>query len=83
MADVNDLIVAYVTARKRAHGGKTRGLASPEQQAQWRQEAVEALDALKAEAWERGLIQGRAASIDGIDLDLLTNPYEKGSDDDR
>ncbi len=83
MADVNDLIVAYVTARKRTYIGKTRGLASPEQQARWRQEAVEALDALKAEAWERGLIQGRAASISGIDLGLLTNPYEKGSDDDR
>lgn len=38
------------------------------------------LNTVKAEAWERGLIQGRAASIDGVDLDLIDNPYRKEAD---
>lgn len=54
MADINGVIAAYESQMQRAFHQGSRGIATTEQRAAWRREAVAAIDAVADRAWHEG-----------------------------
>ena len=81
MADINGVIAAYESQMQRAFHQGLRGIATTEQRAAWRREAVAAIDAVADRAWHEGYVAAcEHYACDTVFDETPISPYESGGE---